>query len=545
MGPEASGRTDARQRNETPERRCSSSQQVELVLAAKDRQIEELQSLLSRITVSPEWKIANRLGQIIRAAAPAGSRRRSMLKRLIQMRRPPGRFLSLPGEVVKSGVRKIAPSTSPRSTAREFDQDGTAAGKNQRVHPRHQHTARPGTTVTHHHPGFDRAGEVLIIDHRLPSPDRDCGSLRMVELIREILSLGCRVTFIPDNFLVWPPYFQDLQAMGVEVVHPPKHHSVAEFLKDSDREYDLAIISRAGIAAKHLSTVRRLAPRARIVFDTVDLHFLREERKAAVARDAALHSEAADQRRQELRLAAEADLTVVVSPVEKEILERESPGIEVLIIPTIYPVDPTEPPGFEDRGGIVFIGGFAHAPNVDAVLYFAHEILPRIRQRVPGVVFNVIGPEPPPEINALECSDIRILGYVADVRPIFDRALVSVAPLRYGAGVKGKVNHAMALGLPSVVTSLAAEGMYLEHERDIMIADDPQSFADVVVRLHESPDLWRRLSRNSRDHVRRYFSVEAAAEPIRELLAWAGLPRLGSPSSDPATTAGPRAWRPS
>jgi glycosyltransferase involved in cell wall biosynthesis len=374
-------------------------------------------------------------------------------------------------------------------------------------------------------PAPGNGGKVLIIDHRLPSPDRDCGSLRIVEIIRVILARGHQVSFIPDNFLVWRPYFEDLVAMGVEVVHPPLYQSVADYLAEYGPSFDLAVISRAGIAAKHLETVRRLAPAARLVFDTVDLHFVREQRAAALSQDPELTAAATSQRELELGLARRADLTLVVSHVEKEILEQECPGIEVMVIPTIYPVEPAEPPGFDQRSDIVFIGGFAHAPNVDAVLYYAREIWPRVQTRLPAAVFKVIGPEPPAEVLALAGPRFQILGHVPDVGPVFNRALASVAPLRFGAGVKGKINHSMSLGVPVVVTEVAAEGMYLEHEENAMIADDPAGFADALIRVCESRELWQRLSQSGKQSLRDHFSVEAASRSVDELLHWAGLTR--------------------
>jgi glycosyltransferase involved in cell wall biosynthesis len=138
-------------------------------------------------------------------------------------------------------------------------------------------------------------------------------------------------------------------------------------------------------------------------------------------------------------------------------------------------------------------------------------------------VFRVVGPDPTDEIQRLVSPSIEILGYVPDVAPIFQSALVSVAPLRFGAGVKGKVNQSMSFGVPTVISSIAAEGMYVTHEQHTLIADDPASFADAVVRLGSSPDLWRSLSENGRRNLSEHFSVEAAARPIDELLHWAGL----------------------
>jgi GT2 family glycosyltransferase/glycosyltransferase involved in cell wall biosynthesis len=367
-------------------------------------------------------------------------------------------------------------------------------------------------------------GQILVIDHRIPTPDCDCGSFRIVEIIRGFLRRGHHVTFIPDNMTVFSPYLEDLQRIGVEVVHPPFYSSVDEYLLQHGREFKLSIISRADVAERHMETVRRHAPRARIVFDTVDLCFLREERQARLGNDSNLSALAAARKTQELELVRTADRTIVVSPIEKAVLEVECNGqIDVQILPTIYPIGMADPPAWEERQNIVFIGGFDHAPNVDAVLFFAREIFPRIRRRIPETVVQVIGPNPTPEISRLDSPSIHILGYVPDVKPIFDRARVSVAPLRFGAGVKGKVNHSMSLGVPTVVTPIAAEGMYLIHEESAMIADDPASFADAVIRLWTSPELWRKVSKNGLRNLTQHFSVEAAAKPIEELLEWAGL----------------------
>jgi glycosyltransferase involved in cell wall biosynthesis len=414
------------------------------------------------------------------------------------------------------GVRAIEP-TSDSAPPRFVERGGTRW--------RFHSAPGQGTSRINHARGANaaRRRQVLIIDHRLPSPDRDSGSLRMMELIRGIRARGHSVTFIPNNLIAWEAYLQAMDEIGVEVVSAPAYRSVADYLTRHGREFKLVILSRVDIAASHMATVRRLAPQAVIAFDTVDLHFVREEREARVTRDASRQTAIASRKQQEIQLVMTADLTIVVSPIEKGLLEAECPGTEVRIIPNIYQIDQADPPGFDCRRDIVFIGGFDHAPNGDAVLYFAREIFPRVRSRVPEAVFQVVGPYPSPEILDLASPSIQILGHVPDVRPIFDRARVSVAPLRFGAGVKGKVNQSLLLGVPAVVTSVAAEGMYLVHEESAMIADSPQDFADAVVRVCTSEDLWKRLSLNGRQNVADHFSIQAAARAIDELLEWAGL----------------------
>jgi len=394
---------------------------------------------------------------------------------------------------------------------------------------------QPHTRIIHPH-GVKPAsrGQVLVIDHRMPTPDRDCGSIRMLEMLRAIRQRGHHVCFVPDNMLANPPYQQLLQRAGVEVIHHPYYHSVGSFLKQHGSEFDLVLISRAEIAARYMTSVKRFAPCAKVVFDTVDLRFLREEREAEVKQDRSFRAAVATRKQQELRLARRSDLTLVVSPIEKAILARECPGLDVRIVSTICPIEDRPLPGLENRRNIIFIGGFEHPPNSDAVLYFARDIFPRIRAIIPDAVFQVIGPEPPPEVRRLAGPNIEILGYVADIRPLFDRARLSVAPLRFGAGVKGKVNQSMALGVPTVVTTIAAEGMYLVHGQNAMIADDPSSFADVVVRIWSSTELWERLSISGRENIREHFSVEAASRPIDDLLEWAGLSTsVGSHSPNP------------
>ena len=311
--------------------------------------------------------------------------------------------------------------------------------------------------------------------------------------------------------------------MGIEVVHQPFYQSVTDYLEQHGDEFGLIILSRADVASRFLEQVRKFAPRAKVVFDTVDLHFLREGRAAELLNDDKLRHAARRRKRQELALASQCDATLVVSPVEKAILETECPGLEVRLLPTIMDIPRDEPPGFDDRHQVLFIGGFAHSPNVDAVIYFVEEVLPLVLSKVAGARVFVVGSNPPEEIRALSGKNVEVLGYVQDIKPMFDRARVSVAPLRFGAGVKGKVNQTMAYGIPNVVSTIAAEGMHLIHEDDAMIADQPASFADAVVRLWTSRPLWERMSANGRVNVGEHFSVESASRHIEELLSFAGL----------------------
>ena len=167
----------------------------------------------------------------------------------------------------------------------------------------------------------------------------------------------------------------------------------------------------------------------------------------------------------------------------------------------------------------LFIGGFQHPPNVDAMLWYAREILPHLRKRLPGVSTYVIGSRPTPAIGALAADDVAILGYVPDIGPYLEGCRVSIAPLRYGAGVKGKINTAMSHGLPVVATTPSVEGMHLVDGRDVLVADDPDAFATAVARLYEDRALWERLSAGGRENVAKYFSRDAARAALEALFS--------------------------
>ena len=166
----------------------------------------------------------------------------------------------------------------------------------------------------------------------------------------------------------------------------------------------------------------------------------------------------------------------------------------------------------------MFVGGFQHPPNVDAVLWFAKEILPLVRKRLPGVVTTIVGSKVPETMRALAADDVEVHGFVADIEPFLDGCRMSVAPLRYGAGVKGKVNLAMTYGQPVVATTPSVEGMYLAPGDDVLVADDADAFADAIVRLYGDEALWRKLAAGGRANIERHFSRAVAKRALARLL---------------------------
>jgi GT2 family glycosyltransferase/glycosyltransferase involved in cell wall biosynthesis len=358
---------------------------------------------------------------------------------------------------------------------------------------------------------------VLIVDATTPMPDHDSGSLRMVNLMRVLADLGCQVSFMPENRLYVERYTDALQELGVEALYAPYAQDPVKFLRERGREFDLVILSRHYVAASLVGLVRLYAPQARLAFDTVDLHYLREQRAAELSGDATLARHAAATRAQELKLIRESDVTLVVSPVEKELLTQDAPGARVEVLSNVHEVYGCRKP-FGARRDLVFVGGFQHPPNADAVEWFVGEVFARVRAELPDVRLHVIGSRVPPSIRALADAAVIVHGFVEDILPYMDDCRVSVAPLRYGAGVKGKVNMAMSCGLPVVATAAAVEGMHVVAGNDVLVADDAPAFAAEVVRLYRDEALWNRLSANGLANVERHFSFAAARAAAARLL---------------------------
>jgi O-antigen biosynthesis protein len=325
----------------------------------------------------------------------------------------------------------------------------------------------------------------LVVDNYMVTPDRESGSVRMINLFRILQGLGFKVTFAAANLEAPEPYVADLQRIGVEVLYRPYVRRIRDHLASHGNDYDLVILSRADAAAATLDAARTHCTKARIVFDTVDLHFLRERRLAQLQGDRATLRVAERRKAQELGLMRRADLTFVVSEAERDILAVEAPDVRVHVVSNIHRVFGSAKP-FEARRGILFIGAFAHPPNTDAVLFLCREIMPLLRERSRHPTQRHRA-DPPREVLACAGPDIEILGYVPDVEPFFAGCRVSVAPLRYGAGVKGKINQSLAHGLPVVATRVAAEGMHLVDGESVLIADDAPAFAEAIARLDRDP----------------------------------------------------------
>ncbi len=384
-----------------------------------------------------------------------------------------------------------------------------------------------GTAANRH-----RGPHVLVIDHRIPMWDRDAGSLRILKIMEALIGLGARVTFMPENFARLEPYTRGLQHMGIEVLYG--HVDPRTELAAIGPTLSTAILCRPHPAGQWLDTVREFAPRAMVAYDTVDLHWLREARRSAVAGSpldkftsnngnmdlASLPSKASKAnalRELELAMMRATDTTIVVSDHERKQVERDVPGANVLIVPTVHDVEAHVPPP-KDRSGILFVGGFEHIPNVDAAIRLVREVMPAVWRDIPDARVTIVGASAPPEVLELASPLVDVAGWVEDLGPLLERSRLMVAPLRFGAGMKGKVTQCLAAGLPVVTTTVGAEGLAVTDDENILIADDVLEVAERITRVCEDDELWSRISNAGQSVVATACSPQAIEEQMRLLL---------------------------
>jgi len=361
--------------------------------------------------------------------------------------------------------------------------------------------------------------QVLVVDHRVPMWDRDAGSLRTRWIIGTLVDLGCQVTFLPDGFDGGEPYTSSLRRMGVDVMTAPLDMA-AEF-RAIGPQLALAILSRPHPTSRWLDPVREFAPTAPVVFDTVDLHWLRIARRTALDAGTTgieLGPQARAMRELELGLVRATDVTFVVSEDERARIEEDVPGAVIRVVPTVHELRSSVPP-VQSRAGVLFVGGFEHTPNVDAALRLVEQVMPAVWRELGEVPVKIVGACAPPEVEDLASRLVEVAGWVQDVDSMIDAARVLVAPMSYGAGLKGKVTQSLAAGLPVVTTSIGAEGLEAVDGQQLLIADDNDELAERVIRVLRDDELWAQLSRSGQELADARCSPAIMKERLSELLS--------------------------
>jgi len=369
---------------------------------------------------------------------------------------------------------------------------------------------------------------VLICPDFPPVFDHHSGALRLLRIVELIGQLGWKMLFAAHVPLSELPgvlsipgrraiYEDRLRQAGVAHVTYGFEQADA-MLAALGQQVRYAFISFPLVARDMIPLLRARCPHVRLMYDMVDFHAVRLERQAGLTGNETLRAEAAMYRDIEVAATRAADVTIAISEDERAAMLREVPEANIVVLPNIFAAPDELPVRLEDRSGLLFIGGFGHVPNGDAVCWFATEIWPLIRAEIPDCRLRIAGSNPGDEVLALAAlPGIEVLGYVADLLPLYAQTRISIAPLRFGAGAKGKVGESLVHGVPIVATTIGAEGMGLRDGEHVLVADAAADFAAQVLRLLRDDALWLRLADAGRSHVQQRFSPAATSDVLATL----------------------------
>ena len=363
---------------------------------------------------------------------------------------------------------------------------------------------------------------LLVIDHHVPFFDQDAGSRNTWHQLRLFVEMGYNVKFIGDNFFPHEPYTTALQQLGIEVLFGEGYHQGKwrNWIRKYADYLHVAYVQRPHISLPYIDELRA-STSARIIYYGHDLHHLRFQRQYDLTGDEALLKEAEKWKAMECEIFQKVDIVTYLSPVETEAVKRLVPKAHVATIPMfVHEFFHELPPSFlmKGRTGLLCVGGFGHAPNLDAVHWMANDIMPLILAKRGDVVLHVVGSQMPDDIKAMASPTFVPHGQVSDdeLDLLYRSCALSVVPLRYGAGMKGKVVEAFEEGIPVVSTSIGLEG-FTGLPKEIAPADTAQAFAKRILELLADPAAAENLSRLQFDYIASFFSKEKAVATFRQL----------------------------
>lgn len=355
---------------------------------------------------------------------------------------------------------------------------------------------------------------ILVVDHYVPEPDRDAGSRVIVSFLTALVSAGWVVKLWPHNRSYSELYTRPLEDLGVEVLDHRYLGSFEDWVRLNGPFLDHVLVSRPSIAADVLPSLRAFT-RAQLCFYGVDIHFLRMRRQAEIAGNPQLLNEAAAMERAERQLWRQFDKVIYLSHVETALVEELEPETDARV------VVPFQFDHFNERNKptegntILFVAGFSHPPNVDAAEFLVREIMPLVHERRPDARLAIVGSHPTDAVRALAAANIEVTGWVSDERlkRYYAEARLAVVPLRFGAGVKGKVVEALNQGLPLVTTPIGAEGIAGVTEV-ALVRDGARDIADGIFTLLNDDDAWMKVSNDQVRFAKENFSLQSLQKSL-------------------------------
>lgn len=370
---------------------------------------------------------------------------------------------------------------------------------------------------------------ILIIDTQIPTFDKDSGSNRITE-IAKYLAKDYNV-FVMDWLRSIPKldiqkYIENFRKHNVTVFTPfINEYGIIRgkkyFLKTQLPDLDFVWFHRPEIFEHYLRYFRENAPQTQIIYDMVDIHFVRMERGLELNYDEKMAHEVEHYKFIETELSKKADKIVVISEKEKQIMSEFVDRSKLFTVSNVHnlKIRSEDVPGFEKRNGIFFIGSFYHQPNVDAVCFLYEKIMPLVWKSLPNLKVYIIGQKPSEEILRMDSELFEIKDFVEDLTPYYENCVASISPLRYGAGVKGKIGQAFEYMLPVVTTNIGAEGMFLKNYETALVSEteDYEKFAELIIEICINKSVWETLHHNSEKAIEPFSIASQESELLRLL----------------------------
>ena len=380
-------------------------------------------------------------------------------------------------------------------------------------------------------------GNILVIENLLLDPEGDAGSLFMMNYCLALQELGYAISYVPmDNFCRMDDKALLMGARGINVLAHPQVESLDDIFEKEQRHFDLILIARPG-NIRHLATLKQRTPETPVVYFTHDLHFLRTQRTADNLSD--LKEQRAILRKSdrlktlETEIFRTVDLVLHISEAEDAVAQDLEPHTSVVLHPVVSA--PSQRRHHNERANatsVLFVGNFAHAPNITAAIWLVNTIWPLVIAQRPDLQLLIVGKNPPNDLKSDE--SVEILGYVDNLSELLNSVGLGVAPLLEGAGVKGKVLSALAHGLPMVTTSIGAEGI-INNERHcdaITQADSTEAFAAEILAYFElNQEEHQRRAENGKQFIDEHFSSCSLINRFISMLTTLNLPYHNNTSS--------------
>ncbi|MBS1103335.1 glycosyltransferase [Gluconobacter sp. Dm-62] len=358
----------------------------------------------------------------------------------------------------------------------------------------------------------------LVIDARVPVSNRDAGSCAVLSHMHGLRENGYEVSFMAaDEMHRRAEDYDALRKAGFVVYRSPYDTSVEDVLRAQSGTFDLVYLHRQTIVSRYLALVRHMQPKAMAVYSVADLHHIRLQRQGEVQERPELLSAARQMRLLECTSAWMADAVITHSAAEAKWLQKAVPESKTFVVPWHVPVR-GRPPAFGRRAGVLFVGDYSHAPNLDAAYWILEDIAPRLHKIAPHVTLMLAGSNMPASLAASSTENVEIMGHVADLSGLLGKIRVGIAPLRFGAGVKGKVLECLAASVPCIMTPIAAEGISLPPELDCLVATDVEQFVQLIVQYHDEEEAYRSAAQVARTFVRDNYSDGAVQNALSSVI---------------------------